>query len=125
MKNGNSISFPVEFASLRREVQIAQRIAVAARPSAMPPRPHHQGFGACGPLASTARKSFSGPERSSASNHPPTNITAGVMFFICGASARGLPELVVIVVRQQMSFQYAFSFFRYFSLPFASGPMCR
>ena len=44
--------------------------------------------GADGPFFSSALNSFNGPARSSASNQPPTNSTAGLMFFMCGASAR-------------------------------------
>ena len=57
-------------------------------------------LGACGPPASTARNSFSGPERSSASNHPPMKSAAGVMLCMCGRKRAGRPEFVVSGVRQ-------------------------
>ena len=60
--------------------------------------------GAVGPFFSIARKSLSGPARSSASNQPPTHSVAGLTFFMCGASARDLPELVVVSCLS-MSFQ--------------------
>ena len=73
-KNGNSICSRQELAGLRSEVQIAERVAVAARPSAMPPGSHDQSVRAIAVRRLSLRETVStGPERSSASNQPPTN----------------------------------------------------
>src|SRR5579872_1709362 len=81
-------------------------------------------FGAIAPFFSTALNNFSGPARSSASNHPPTHITAGFTFFMCGACARGA-QYSSYAVCFSVSSQYAFWCLRYFSLALAIGPMRR